>query len=268
MSEVVLRAMSVGELLDKAFRIYRSKFALLIGIVAVVMIPESLVRLLLILFLSPQYTQVNLIASSFFQIFATLALVVCISHVYLEKPITFQASYSTGLKRFWSVIGANLIIGVVVGIPLGILFLIPIAGACLALLYIPAMFFLSTKWSLAAPSIVTEDIGSSEGLKRSWNLTEGNFWRVVGTSFAASLLVILITALPTYFFTFLFTALDLQYKTIQIFNLFIEQLATTLALPFSVAATVLIYYDLRIRKEGFDLQVLAEASNAPIVDAG
>jgi hypothetical protein len=267
MNEVVLRAMSVGELLDKAFRIYRSKFALLIGIVAVVMIPESVVRLLLILFLSPQYLQLNVLVSSFFQIFATLALIVCISHTYLEKPITLRDSYSLGLSRFWSVFGANFIIGAVVGIPMAILIFIPIAGACLIFLYIPVVIFLSTRWALAAPSIVTEDIGSSEGLRRSWNLTDGHFWRVTGTSLAASLLTILITTLPTVFFSYLFTALNLDFQIIQIFNLFIEQAATTIALPFSIAATVLIYYDLRIRKEGFDLQVLADASNAPIVSA-
>ena len=163
--------------------------------------------------------------------------------------------------------GANFIIGAVVGIPLVILMLIPIAGVCLMVLYIPAVFFLSGKWSLAAPAIVTEDIGSTEGLKRSWNLTEDHFWRVVGTSLAASLLVILITTIPTVFFSFVFDALNLDFQIIQVFNLFIEQIATTLALPFSIAATTLIYYDLRIRKEGFDLQVLAEGSNAPIVDA-
>ncbi len=267
MSEVILRAMTVGELLDKAFRIYRSKFALLIGIVAVVLIPESAVRLLLILYLSPSFLQLSTLVSSFFQIFATLALIVCVSYVYLEKPITLRDAYSIGVKRFWSVFGANFIIGVAIGLPLVILMFIPVVGSCLIFLYIPAVVFVGTKWGLAAPAIVTEDIGGSEGLTRSWNLTEGHFWRVFGTSFAARLLVILITTIPTVVFSYAFDMLGLQFQTIQIFNLFIGQLAVMFAFPFSIAVTVLIYYDLRIRKEGFDLQVLAESSNEPIVSA-
>lgn len=266
MSEVVLREMSVGELLDKAFRIYRKKFPFLIGIMAVVLVPESLVRLLVILYIPPTLLQLNTLISSFFQQFAALAMVVCISQTYLGKQISLGNAYSRGLKRFWSVFGANFVVGFAIVTPLlcvlvsgmfgGVGFYIAIFA------WAPFAIYLSTRWSLSTPAILNENVGGSEGLKHSWNLTQGFFWRVFGTSFAAGLLTLLITSLPTYFFDYVFNLAGLPFQTIQMFNLLIEQIATLIATPFSIAVTVLIYYDLRVRKEGFDLQVLAETTTA------
>jgi hypothetical protein len=39
-------------------------------------------------------------------------------------------------------------------------------------------------------------------------------------------------------------------------------LGQILAIPISTAASILLYYDLRIRKEGFDLQMLAQSMTA------
>jgi hypothetical protein len=37
----------------------------------------------------------------------------------------------------------------------------------------------------------------------------------------------------------------------------LQSLAGALVLPFSVATTVLLYFDIRVRKEGFDVEMLA-----------
>lgn len=42
----------------------------------------------------------------------------------------------------------------------------------------------------------------------------------------------------------------------------IEQLTAIIASPFSFGVSVLIYYDLRIRKEGFDLEIMSSNSSA------
>lgn len=257
MNEVYLHPLTVGELLDKAFRIYRSRFAALIGIVAAVLIPESILRLVVILYLGGLSPYAALILQSTIHLLANVVLVVFISHVYLGKTISFGDSYLQGAKRYWSVFGANFIMGLAIFVPLLILAFVPciglIGGVILAV-------FLSTKWSLAMPAIIVENVGASDGLRRSWNLTEAFFWRVLGTSFAANLLTLLITMLPTYFAVYLFSLTDISQDIIQIINLLIEQVALLIALPFSQAVIVLIYYDLRVRKEGFDLQVLAEAN--------
>jgi len=270
MNEVFLRPLTVGELLDKAFRIYRSKFPTLIGIVASVLIPLVVIRLFAILYASGIAAAIDSILQSFFQLVANVALVAFISCAYLGKTIAFGGSFSLGLKRYWSVWGANLLVGLAVGVPIGLM--VVCAATAMAdlswiviILALPVVVYLSTRWSLVMPAIVLENIGATDGLKRSWSLTDQFFWRVMGTSFAARLLTMLITMLPSYFAAYLFSLSDLPYEAVQVINLFIEQVALLISLPFSQAVVVLIYYDLRVRKEGFDLEVLAGDSNTPIV---
>jgi hypothetical protein len=40
--------------------------------------------------------------------------------------------------------------------------------------------YLAVRLSLAVPAAVLEDLGPSEALRRSWELTRGDFWRVLG----------------------------------------------------------------------------------------
>jgi hypothetical protein len=269
-NEVYLHPLTVGELLDKAFRLYRARFTALIGIAAAVLIPEGIVRLLAILYLGTTGgSLVTSVMQGFIRLISNIALAVFIAHAYLGKPISFNESFSLGLKRYWSVWGANFLVGLAIGLPVGIVaacgMLTLGIGTVAIFLAIPLVFFLSTRWSLSMPAILLENMDASSGLKRSWDLTEKFFWRVLGTSFAAGLLTTLITLIPTYFSQYLFGLTDIDSDTVQIINLAVEQLALLIALPFAQAVTVLMYYDLRVRKEGFDLQVLAESSNAPIV---
>ncbi|MEW5940240.1 MAG: hypothetical protein AB1750_11295 [Chloroflexota bacterium] len=52
MNEPTLRALSAGELLDKAFSIYRRRFPLLVSIVAAALIPDVLLRLATAIYLN------------------------------------------------------------------------------------------------------------------------------------------------------------------------------------------------------------------------
>ena len=46
-------------------------------------------------------------------------------------------------------------------------------------------------------------------------------------------------------------------------RVFVQNLAQALLLPIQVAPITLLYYDLRIRKEAFDLQMLSSAIEQP-----
>ena len=275
MNEPTFRALSLGELLDKAFSIYRRQFPLLISIVAAVLIPAALLQVLGILYFGEAQVLTSL-PQGFLQLLAQVALVAAISNIYLGREVSFRSAFSEGSKRYWSVWGARFLMGLAIGLPVGILF------ACLMVVsyelgliavliaLIPAIFF-STRWSLAAPAILMENIGASEGLKRSWELTNSYFWRVLGTSFVAGLLTIFLNYLPILLSEYIFTTfLDVPYQVVEAVNTTITQATLLISLPFSMAVIVLIYYDLRIRKEAFDLQRLAESveETAMLVPAG
>jgi hypothetical protein len=106
-------------------------------------------------------------------------------------------------------------------------------------------------------------------LKRSWDLTDKYFWRVLGTSFAASLLTLLLTYLPTLFASYILkTFLSVSVEISQVVNVVITQVALLISLPFSTAVIVLIYYDLCIRKEGLDLKIMADELGNPEASTG
>lgn len=271
MKEVILRPLSVGELLDKAFRIYRMNFLVLIGMAAVVLIPEAVLQTLSVLYFD-NATIASLISQAFIHLIAYAAMTVFIAHVHVGREISFRDSYGLGLKRYWSIFGANFLMGLAIGAPMILVMLCSMTVGVLSLvvimLWLPLAVFLSTRWSLYTPAILAEDIGSSEALKRSWVLTEGYFWRVLGTSFAAGLLAMLITVFPSLISKYVFLSLlSLSYNLVQVINVVIEMAAAMLALPFSIAVIVLIYYDLRVRKEGFDLEVMADTLGSPETSA-
>jgi hypothetical protein len=47
-------------------------------------------------------------------------------------------------------------------------------------------------------------------------------------------------------------------QVVAVVSVIVEKLALVLSLPFSMAVNVLIYYDLRIRKEGYDLIAMTD----------
>jgi hypothetical protein len=257
---VQLYPLRVGELLDKAFRIYRQRFWLLLAIALVVTVPQLLIELPETLALgSARYTS---IISGILSLIAEVALVAAVSHILLGQPASFFQAYKEGLRRFLPVLGAYLIFGVVLiiaAVVMGVLGIAGAVGSILALIvFVPLAFYLSTRWTLYTAAIVLENKGVAAGLDRSWQLTDAHFWRVLGTSIAMRILVYLIASFPAIMLRYAAQAVEITYQTSVILNIFLQKAGEILATPFSICVTVLIYYDLRIRKEGFDLEYMAQ----------
>lgn len=131
------------------------------------------------------------------------------------------------------------------------------------ILFIPLIMLFSTRWALTTPAIVLEGKDASKSLGRSWSLTSDYFWRVYGTSFAAGILSTLLSTLPSLFVGFLLQqSSGVSAQTALIITNMIEQIASIFASPMVIAVNVLIYYDLRVRKEGFDLELMAQQQQA------
>jgi hypothetical protein len=259
--QLTLRALTINEVLDKALRIYRTKFIMFLGIVAIALIPSGALEFLIAYFWGTDQNTGNLL-KNLFSSFARLALIVAVSQVYLGREFSIGSAYSDGLKRIWSVWGAGLLFGLAIVLPL---FAIAIClamvhqrmGLVALIFFLPFIVFLSTRWSLVSSAIVLENVGAVAGLRRSWTLTQDYFWRVLGTSFAASLLTILLTVLPNLFVAYLLGLMGFSFQVIGLAGLMVEQISLIFVMPFTVGVQVLIYYDLRIRKEGFDLLLRA-----------
>lgn len=281
MTTPMLEPMTVGGILDRAFRLYKDNFLRYVAIVAVIEIPIGLVLVVAsALFYSgvpfdPEAAETPsapniamMLVGMAGLLFAALlsiigqhlvnaALIKSVSESYLGGDTTVVQAYRFILPRVgWLLLAAFLIIWAT---GLGMILCV-VPGVLLALFF-----------SLTMPAIVTEDLNTIDGMKRSWQLVSGNLGKV----FLVGLIVVLINLVIGALFLAAgaligvfapannMAATQVVQHTINI----IPQILTT---PIAAAATILLYYDLRIRKEGFDLEMLAQSlgaeatSNAPI----
>jgi len=123
------------------------------------------------------------------------------------------------------------------------------------------MIYFYVKCLFIPHSVILEDIGPLSALKRSFSLTRGHWWRTMGTVFLIGIIVSVIgyllgLAVKLVEFGFIEWLHANKSVTIAI-TAGLSAFLTLLIAPITWIATTLMYYDLRIRKEGFDLLLLA-----------
>jgi hypothetical protein len=130
----------------------------------------------------------------------------------------------------------------------------PIEFIGLALCVFPGLAWM-TMFVMVAPAIVIEDLGPIKGLKRSWRLAKRRYWSTLGIALLAGLMAYvlgqILSAAPT--FGGLFIGLRWGWILLAAGSSAVAILVTPLV---SIVAT-LLYFDARIRTEGFDLQLIA-----------
>jgi membrane-anchored glycerophosphoryl diester phosphodiesterase (GDPDase) len=128
------------------------------------------------------------------------------------------------------------------------------------LLVIPG-FILLAAWSLSIPAIVIENKTPIEAMKRSFSLTKGRRFRIFIVLLLVGLIAYIIIIVINFPIAILAAMLVLKnHRSIPIALTIISMIASfigsCLVTPISTIAVSLIYYDQRVRKEGFDLQFM------------
>jgi hypothetical protein len=236
MQPIPLRPRSATEIVDASFRLCRAYYGPLVTATAIIVAPA----LLLALLLPAEATQLADILVNLLFVVSDGAVIAIVSEVYLGRP----AVASTGLRavqgRIGSLIGSSLLRNVLVGLGL-ILFVVPGVIA----------FVLTFAMPMA---IVLEGEYTSAALSRSRELARGHFGHVLGT---LVLLVIIVFGMMIGVGIALGLAAETLGITDRTVSLVLNLALTALYPLFSVGGT-LLYYDLRIRKEGFDLEMMAQ----------
>ncbi len=253
----------VGELLDRAIRVYRAQFLTFVGIVALALIPTTILRIIsLANFGTGQL--VDLVQQFFVQNLASAALTGAVAHAYLWQPLTIADAYRLGIRRYGALLGAFILMGLAVGAPAIILGLCTVTTGMFIipmLIVVPVASYLGTRWGVVIPSIILEDMSVTEGLMRSWDLTNGYFWRVLGMFLLTGLLTTVVAELPgmaiAYGIEYVLPFSAMFVRAVLLTA--VDQISLIITLPLSVGVTTLLYYDLRVRKEGYDLELRAEA---------
>ena len=231
----------LGQLLSETARVYRENFWLFVGIAVV---PEVffLLAALAPLPASVLFVIIGVVAS----IFAAAASAYAVRQRYLGRDVDAAASYSRALSRAVPLIVALIILFAV---------LVLCALLSLILIGIPLFFFFLVSWFFVDQVIMLENREAGVAFRRSRTLVQGSWWRVfgIGVVYVAILIALsLIGLLPI-------AISDLVAPSV---GQAVSAIWSTLITPILHIGATLVYFDLRVRKEQFNLsQMASEAAD-------
>ena len=134
-----------------------------------------------------------------------------------------------------------------------------LVALALTVLVLIAAVFLIVRLSLAPAALMLENTGVVEGIGRSWALTRGSFWRVLGILALAGLITGLVTGTLSFGLGMVFGIISVGLPATQPFvsavTVLLTSILSALVLPFTAAVTALTYIDLRMRTEGLDVEL-------------
>lgn len=126
-----------------------------------------------------------------------------------------------------------------------------------------AMVWFLVASRLAVPVLMLEDIRGIKAIRRALTLCRGYWWSVFGTQFLAGLLVSIVSAVVAVVLDAIFSAFHGGTTMSVVSGFFVQTIDYVVFAPFSAAILVVLTIDLRVRKEGFDIQLLSAQMGVP-----
>jgi hypothetical protein len=247
--------MTTGVLLDRAFRLYTGNFPLMLGIAATAYVPFYLIMLVIeasiggnlpgrsgsLSMLIFQVVFMILWASIAFPI-ASGATTYAISERYLGNEVGIGEAMRRGLTHFWSLSIAQ--ITATIRVMFGFLLLI-----------VPGILWMLS-YALIVPVILIEGQKAIPSLRRSRDLVKGYRGKVFCILLVVNFLQVVLTAGVSVISGIFFSG---ESAGNGILASALNNLLSIFLTPLGIIAAILLYYDMRIRKEGFDLEMLSRA---------
>ena len=265
MAQPTLRPLSVFETIDAAFSLYRKHFTDLVTIAAIILIPLGIIGYLVSLptteFASidpnevPDISDFNFtgliggsILAAIVSVGGTALLTGSATNIvassYLERVEGWRESLQEAIQKLGSLVGSAILAAL--GTGLGLLLCI-----------IPGVY-LYVSWVTAPVTIMVEDEGATGALGRSRDLVSGRWGSVFGVLLILFILQFIISAVLG---AIIGAGSIIGGSALTAGQLAASQVASTvtsiLVQPFLAVVITVVYFDLRVRKEGFDLDQLA-----------
>lgn len=261
MSQYQIQRLTFSGILDQSFRLIRDHFVAMTLPFVVVYVPYVVgVELLGFNELSanPALLMDNL--GRFFGLlaaiivwmmvtgsFAQLVVTHVVADCYLGNPISVAAATRRALRTFMPYLGTTILVG------------LALLGLFILIVTIPVAIYFSFAWVLIGPVVVVEKVYGPKALSRSRALVKGHFWETLAMVFVSSMLV-----------GFASGGLSILFKFIPVVGPVLTGIVEGVTAAFLPAVIVVLYVDLRCRKEDFDLQLLSRqigggaAAGAPL----
>lgn len=290
-----LRPLTLGELLDRAIRLYRRNFFKFIGIIAIVQIPIAIISLIIGLFTFGDIAQLaadpsalenvenplELLGPNFFSgmgasviiglisvfllAIAMAAVTRLVADAYLgEKTGTLEAYFRIEDRvpaLLWTLV-TNFVFGALVFVWA----IIPCIGWLTGFSMLSVLAYIVIP--LAVPVVILEGYRGWSALRRAWELMRRRFWPVIGFAVALYLFSQLVVGGPAYIVSLIFQYLapnmvnsgnaQMLFQIQTVSQTLVSLIFSLLYVPLQLACMTLLYFDLRVRQEGLDLVLAAE----------
>ncbi len=288
-----LRPMGFGDILDETFALYRQNFVLFISTVAIVQVLVLVVTIALgLAFIASSlssivttlqnaanaqdFSQVGgviagavvfaLVLLAVNAIAATLqgaALALIISNRFLGKTITVGAAYKAAFNRLGALLTAQVwifvrfLIAVVVNVViLGLIGAVLHSAAILLILIIASVCFyiyFAVTWIVTTQAIILEGARGFGATGRSRALIGGFWWKTFGLALLLYVVNLLLSRIGG--------TIGGTGSTGLIVSAIVSFVVGVLFEPIQMCVYTLLFYDLKIRKEAFDLEALAQQTS-------
>lgn len=271
MAALDLRPLSLGELLDRTFFLYRRNFLLFFGLAVIPYVVLMVLGLVFVLVaavgggisvmnpgaIHPTVPMIGAIGSGIFVmvlvsvvvfLMSSGATVLAVSEIYAGRRATIRNSFRLLRGKIFTICVVallSLIIFLLGSVPL----------------IIPGIY-LACRICVAIAAALIEDTGPFASIRRSFALTAD----YAGRAFMIYLLSVVIAWGVSFVFKFPFmvlAAMNLKQPQLVVLWAVLLQVGnlvgTVVVAPVSSIGFALYYYDLRVRKEALDLQMMMQA---------
>jgi hypothetical protein len=277
---VSIQPMGFTDILDNMFSLYRNHFELFMRICSVYFVCGFVISLLIGIVTvsaidSGEFSMAMLtlvigilsLISSVIMLFVIGGLVFGSAQVFLGVQIDANTAFNQTKRRFWPYLGSNFLYALVIGL------------LTITLIGIPFAIFFGFRWIFCSLAAVFEEKSAVKALKRSSELVKGGWWRVFGMMVGIFLLVFFVQLILQFSLLFvlgltqtmggdgdlvemlrrMFVPQLTTWKELVIHSIqnFLSHAITCLMLSVGIIGATLVYFDRRIRKEGFDIEMRA-----------
>ena len=270
-----LKPMRFEDILDTTFSLYRKHFSLFLGLVAFSVLAELASHLLVdfsefFFHRSRLLGIATILITVTFSIIGIGGIVIGSGATYLGENITIHSVLQRTMDRFWQLLGCFL------------LWLLVVAALTVTIIGIPFAIYFAVRWGLFLGTIMFEKPVISIALGRSSELVKGMWWRVFGMLLAILLLSTVVHAIIEISIGFILIATNLvsEVDFIDILqwgllgesfesstplfyaiSIVIHLVVYAISFPIWIIGITLLYFNQRIRKEGFDIEMQLPQSN-------
>ena len=292
----MLRPLGVGDVLDRTFTVYRSKPLVFIGLSAIWYLLLVLVFIVLAVGVfagalaafarqatTPSPDQIagavaGILGFVFIAVIVAIlafsaqsaSLVYAAARRYLAKDVAIGESFRAGLSAAGRLFLAGVLVFLaIVGVWAVLIIVAALTNQALAFVLavlagIVATAYLGCSWLVAPVVVVVEKMGPVSALGRAWRLSAGHRWRIFGIQILLFILNLVLSLLIGGLFGGVTAASGQtgtpgQFGVTSVVQTVVNLASTIIWAPVEWIAFTVLYYDLRVRKEAFDLQLAAEA---------